>query len=188
MIDSIYQERKQRTEMITEQLKHGEATRPSHVFKSQTSRFRQEKSAPRQQYEFQAHVGKDKTMVHEGDSLNLSKNRSQVMRNKHGCKLEKLGFNMISPRFNNTGAYPFPGPGEYHTEDIDLELDKSQMKMSKLLASSTRNKQKNKNIKIKDYLKASGKQKAQKKPHSYVGHGSLLKKTYNKLLSPRAEE
>lgn len=65
--DTLYHERKQISEMITQQLKQNELKRPSHVFKSQSSRFQDKPEGQLPAYQFQAQVGNEHVYVMEGN-------------------------------------------------------------------------------------------------------------------------
>lgn len=170
--DTLYQERKFRSEMVTEQLKKNEAARPSHMFKSQSSRFIDKRNANGQKQPFHAEVVNDNILIHEGNSLNKSRNRSQVMQKAITYGGQKVGFNILSPRFERDKNKFAPGPGEYLKEELNDEHVKVQHKTSKLLKKKVR------------HLK----QPKMQTPHSYVGHDTLVKKSFNLLLTARSEE
>ena len=153
--DTLYHERKKISEMITNQLKQNEVKRPSHMFKSQSSRFHEKAENRNSQYQFQVQIGNEHVYVMEGniasplskfktkpsnwiegtfDALDKSRNKSQILVKTITYGTEKMGFSMLSPRFERFNNKYAPGPGEYHTEDFDEEkinLKRSPYKFAK---------------------------------------------------------
>lgn len=106
-----------------------------------------------------------------------------------------MGFSMLSPRFERFNNKYAPGPGEYHTEDLEdqkLNLKGSPHKLSKskyLFRSAylTSNNLLNLNIGSKKTSKIKKSTNKIKAPHSYIGHDTLVKKSFNKLLHAKDE-
>ena len=158
-------------------MKEIERTKPSFMFKSQSSRFDENNLRRRKKEKFEAEVVNKNiyVKVKEGDSLNKSKNQSYVLlKNPISYAGQKVGFNMLSPRFQRDRNKFKPGPGDYFVDDIDFESKKAP-KRSKLLSKGMRFVN----------VKSSGNINT---PHSYSGHSTLLKKTFNKLLTPGPED
>ena len=142
------------------------------MFQSQSSRFVKSKKKARSKSHFEAEIVNENVYVKEGNSLNKSRNKSYVLlKSPISYAGQKVGFDMLSPRFQRSKNIFEPGPGEYYNS----EINEMKPKRSKLLSKA---------IKFED-MKSSSKMKT---PHSYVGHSSLLKKTFNKLLTPKPEE
>jgi hypothetical protein len=168
-----------RTEDINKQVLQNNKAMSSFMFKSQAERFEDPKTIPADKRRFHAKVTKDNIYFSDGDDKFDKLDKSRNRNNKMIKKLitfgrEQLGFNQLSPRFPRTSTNFKPGPGEYLIPDLNsLKLQNSKehisLKESKLLSK----------YQIKTNLQT---------PHSYTGHSTLLKKTFNKLLTPRDEE
>lgn len=165
---------------MNDQIKYNEAHRPSFIFKSQSDRFKDPKVAPVYKRKFRAEITSKNLNIREEVSLEKSRNHSLVMKKPITYAGEKVGFNILSPRFERTSNKYAPGPGEYHNEDLDQDLSTSKQKISQLLSNSTKKRQ---NMKYDKIIENEKKKKADMNgTHAYTGHGTLLKKTFNKLL------
>lgn len=200
--DSVTMRRKKVAEQITEQIKKKEAERPSHMFKSQSERFIEDNYKFTGKGNFDAELYGDRVIV-SNDSTSMEKSiaknkitdkntqPSDLKISKDGKKsklmteklvsprsTKKIAFNSISPRFNSGRQVYKPGPGDYQAHDSDTE-NKTSTKNPGAFKGSSRNHHSNLAI----IMKTS---KAMPGP-AYLGHSSLVKKSYNKLLTPRSD-
>lgn len=174
--ESVMHKRKVAAE-VTEEIKRREAERTSHMFKSQSERFMNKADKSMLNKKFEAELFIDGVYVSEGASGDMSTNKSKyVTQNNSKRKMPKVGFNSLSPRFGNTKETFKPGPGEYIRE-IDSEDKPREKKSTGVFKGSTRNHHSN----LANVMKTS---KSIPGP-TYMGHETLVKKSYNKLLSPR---
>ncbi|CAI2362223.1 unnamed protein product [Moneuplotes crassus] len=175
MNESLLQIKKQRNKMVNERMKEIDESRPSHMFKSQTTRLENDhKSHYQTQRKFEAEVYHNNVLITEGNRREKRENNNYVLLKKPvEYAGQKVGFDVLSPRFGRSTNSFAPGPGEYTRNELDSrENSKRPVGNPKILGDVPRLE----GVKSLGHLDT---------PHCYEGHSTMVKKSFNKLLAAR---